>query len=192
MTSRSSTGRTSAIEVKAEKSFSDHHELSVYRKSDTYLFLSQGEILNKLRNDELYKLTNGGMSWEDYLKQPEISLTAGQARQRIECYLLFVKSMGMSLEELGFYPLPALKFILGKFHKKVFANATEIRQVMEASKQLSLKDLKEFVHDANTETIEGAPRTYEFLIMKRCIETGNMTKVHDIASEDIKSKFNLE
>lgn len=174
---------------KAEEGFLDHQALSTYRKSDTYLYIVQGELLNKLRNDELYKLTNGGMDWEDYLKQPEVSLTTGQARKMIEIYQLFCVNMGMEAEELGFYPLTALKFILNKYKKGQFADAKKIKEVLEASKSLSFRDLKEHYQD---EVIQMTERTYEYVIMKRCIETNNINKVHGIESDDIKSKFNLD
>jgi hypothetical protein len=173
---------------KAEKSFDDHNALSVLRKSDTFLYLTQGEILNKLRNDELYKLTNGGMDWEDYLRQPEVSLTTGQARQMIEVYQLFCVNMGMTAEDLGWFPLPALKFILNKYKKGHVDNIGKIKEILEASKHLSLRDLREHYHD---EVIQ-MERTYEYVIMKRCKETNNINKVHGIESEDIKNKFNLE
>jgi hypothetical protein len=181
MTSRSK-------EKQAEKSFDDHNALSTLRKSETFIYLTQGEILNKLRNDELYRLTNGGMDWEDYLRQPEVSLTTGQARQMIECYQLFCVNMGMSAEDLGWYPLSALRFILKKYKKGQIDDARKIKEILEASKSLSLRDLREHYHD---EVIQ-MERTYEYVIMKRCKETNNLTKVHEVSSEDIKSKFNLE
>lgn len=177
------------MDRKAEVSFLDHKQLSTYRKSDTYIFLVQGSLLHKLRSDELYKLTNGGMSWEDYLRQPEVSLTTGEARQRIECYQLFCVNMGLSEEDLGEYPLPALKFILNKYKKGQITTARQINEILEASKSLSFRDLKEHFQD---EVIQVEERTYEYVVMKRCIETNNLTKVHDISSEDIKSKLNLE
>lgn len=176
-------------ERQAEESFFDHKTLSTYRKSDTYLFVSQGEVLNKLRNDEQFKLTNGGMSWEDYLRQPEVSLTTGQARQMIEVYQLFCINMGISVEDLGFYPLSALKFILNKYKKGQIPTAKQVKEILEASQLLSLRDLREHFQD---EVIQVEERTYEYVVMKRCCETNNLTKVHDISSDDIKSKLNLE
>lgn len=175
-------------ERRAEQGFLDHNVLSTYRKSDTYLFVAQGEVLSKLRNDEQYKLTNGGMSWEDYLRQPEVSLTTGQARQMIEVYQLFCINMAISMEDLGYYPLPALKFILNKYKKGQIQTAKQVKEILEASKTLSFRDLREHFQD---EVIQTQERTYEYVLMKRCKETNNLTKIHDISSEDIKSKFNL-
>ncbi len=185
MTSRSN-------EVQAERSFDKHQTLSKLRKTDSFLFVMQGELLNDLRSKEAYKLTNGGMSWEDYLKQPEVSLTPKMAKDMIEAYLLFCVSMQLTHEDVGYYPLSALKFILNKYRKGLLANATQVKEILDASLNLSFKDLKEFFHDREMQGIEEAPRTYEFVIMKRCIETNGLAKVHDISSEDIKKKFKLE
>ena len=65
--------------------------------------------------------------------------------------------------------------------------SAEIESYLDQAKMLSDKDFRE----AMVENQNITDRTYTYSVMKRCKETGSMTKVHGLDSDDIKNKFNL-
>ncbi len=172
-----------------KSSYDTHKNLELLRKTDSYLYLAEGKSLDKLRKNESYKTAVGGFfTWEEYLKQPEINLSASTANTMILAYNLICLSLGKTLEEGSVYPISGIRFAC-KRYKEGELTKEEAINILEASKELSFKDLKEFYQDART---QDPARTYEYVVMRRTKETNNLTKVHDIGSEQIKTAFNLE
>jgi hypothetical protein len=139
-----------------------------------------------LKRYDLWRDSVGGMDrWEDYLKQPEIGIPVSKANKLIRIYEYFgQRHPGYEVEGV---PVYALDYIAKKN-----PNPKDIPEMLDAARNLSQVDFKDRFHDmANSQDGE-AFRTYSYMIMQKCNETGNLKKVHDISSEEIKSKFNLE
>lgn len=168
--------------------FDTHSKLSELCKKDTKLDIRMGEYLYKLRVYDLWRDSTGGIdSWEDYLKQPEINIPKSKANQLIRIWEYFgVEDKGWDITDV---PMYVLDIISKKKPKAKFL----IAEMLESGKVLSRSDFKERFHDLVNGTPEqDAVRTYSYLIMQKCNETGTLKKVHDIPSDLIKEAFNLD
>lgn len=139
------------------------------------------KLLYNIRRYELWRLATGGVdTWEDYLKQPEIGISKHKADKLIRIYDYFITSGYYTVEELAGVPWYALDYVAKR-------KSGRHRELLEASKHLTQKDFKEHYFDVE----EGGDRTYTFVVMKKCDQTGNLEKVHGIESEFIKEKLGL-
>lgn len=166
--------------------FQIHTALSNLCKTNNIVDIKTAQYLYRLRRYDLWRDTTGGIdTWEDYLKQPEINIPKSKANQLIRIYEYFgVKNKGWDTNDVPLYVLDIIS--------KKNPPSSVITEMLEAGKTLSKSDFKERFHDLVNGTPEqDAVRTYSYIIMKKCNETGNITKVHDIDSDDIKNKFNL-
>ena len=123
----------------------------------------------------------------DYLAQPEVGLTKGEANRLVQIYEEFVVKFHYDEVYIANIPLKNLHYLLPI--AKATKDESKITSLLNEAKHLSQKDFKERVYDIKTE--DKGERTYEYLIMKKCKETGGMVKVHNIPSEEIKYRFNL-
>jgi hypothetical protein len=145
-----------------------------------------GEILYILKKNENYQSVAGITTWIDYLAQPEISLTIREANRLVDIYKTFCLQLGFTSDELGEVPIKSIHYLLPVIRDKT---REEVEPMLEDAKVLSQKDFRERVYDYKTE--EEGDRTYEYIIMRKCIETGNMSKVHGVASDDIINTFKI-
>lgn len=157
--------------------------MSVKNKMDDW---KVAHVLYRLRRFDLWRFSVGGIdSWEDYLKQPEIGISRHKADRLVRIYEYFIVERRMSVELLTDVPWSALD-LLSK--KNVFGQ--NLLDLLEAAKHVTPKDFKETLFDVT----DGGDRTYSYLIMKKCDQTGNLEKVHDpaITSDLIKESFQLD
>ncbi len=160
-------------------------------RATRFNYVSLGKLLKNIKEDDEYLNAVGGIeTWNQFLKQPEIGLSVYQANKLIDIYDTFVTGLGVSEEYLSEISLPNIKRLLAFLKTKQYVDGFSIEELLEQAKILSDRDFKDVLIE-NNEKLGDQVRTYTYLIMKKCNETGNLTKVHDISSEDIKSKFNL-
>lgn len=161
--------------------------LVAHSKIINYSFIELGKVLNDLKKDDNYKKAVGDTdTWQHFVKQPEINLSVSEANKLIDIYVNFVEELGYSEEQLAETTIKNLKILL-PFAKDLPENFDEM---FEQAKVLSDKDLKNALVESK-EKLGESKRTYKYLVMKRCLETGNLTKVHDLPSEEIKTKLNI-
>jgi len=147
-------------------------------------FVVIGKLLHHLYADStfLQAVGEGINTWDDYISQPEICLARGEASRLIQIYEQFVLRLGLSEEDVAKIPLKNIHYLLPIVKGATEENADEIRELVEDARVLSQKDFKERVYEAKHEEQE---RTYEYLVMKRCHETGVLSKIHNIPQEAI-------
>lgn len=134
---------------------------------------SIGSLLKQLRYKEGYKDAVGlGIdSWNDYLSQPEIGFTIGEANLLIKIHDM---ASEVSTEDFAEIPVATLKIMV---RKDLFDEDS-----ISSAKELTTKDFKE-VHQDRVSDSNGV-RTYTYLLMKRCNETGTLSKVKDVLPTD--------
>lgn len=151
-------------------------------------FVVIGKLLYELNKDDnfLDAVGEGIDTWDDYISQPEISLSRGEANRLMQIYEEFVLKIGLTETELSEIPVKNLHYILPMVKKGLPKEQLDV--LIDDARHLAQKDFKEKVYETKHDTDE---RTYEYMVMKRCIETGVLTKVHDITSEQIINNFAL-
>lgn len=151
-------------------------------------FIIIGKLLYELKNDNTFALAIGAGidSWRDYLSQPEIGLTIGEASRLIQIYEEFVLRLGLSEDIVASIPIKNLHYLLPI--AKQAQTVEDMGGLVGDAQTLSQKDFKERLYEVKHYEDE---RTYGYLVMKRCIETGVLSRVHDISSEMLKRTFNL-
>jgi hypothetical protein len=153
-------------------------------------FVAMGQLLHELRENDNWRnaVGDGPETWSAYLAQPEIGLSKGEADRLIQIYENFVLWLGMSPDELEGIPIKNLHYLLPI--AKESEDGDYVRALVEDAKVLSQRDFRERIHDVKSG--ENGIRTYEYIIMRKCVETGSLQKVHDISSDLIKETFNIE
>jgi hypothetical protein len=161
-----------------------HLEVETLVRSQARSDMRLAEKLFFLKKHNLYKkaIGEGINTWVDYLKQPEVNISLHKANKLIKIYQHF-DMLGYKMEEIESVPLHALAHVA----EKGAVDVQQIDELLEDAKVLSQTDFKEKYHD----TVESGARTYTYLIMKKCVETGSLEKVHNISSEKIVEAFNL-
>lgn len=129
-----------------------------------------------IAHDEYQEMVGEGINtWRDFVEQPEIGLTVREANQLIKL---------SKWESLAGVPLTYLNLSTAKFaaNKGVLDAG-----LLDDMKVLSLKDWKERHYDVEQKQ-DNAPRTYEYMVMKRCKETGSLQRVYGEELEEAKDK----
>ncbi len=154
-------------------------------------FVAMGKILRELKKKEVYKkaVGQGIDTWSDYLKQPEIGLSAGEANRLIQIYDEFIVRLGYDEETIAQVPIKNMHYLLPMVKK--MKSKEESDELIADATLLSQKDFKERMFDKRVEGGD-TTRTFEYLIMRRTVETGALDKVPGIESDTIKVMFNLE
>lgn len=151
-------------------------------------FVLMGKLLSELNKGDVFReaIGEGIDTWIDYISQPEIGLSKAEADRLIQIYEEFVLRLGFKEEFISSIPVKNIHYLLPlvKKHDDTF----DVLEMLENAQYLSQKDFRERVYDLKTGNEE---RTYEYLIMKKCIETGGLTKVHGVSSEEIKEQFDV-
>lgn len=148
-------------------------------------FVQIGALLHFLKLDDNFKSAVGSIdTWEDYLKQPEIGLSSGEASRLEQIYATFCLKFGYSTERIAAVPVKNLHYLL-----PIAKEAEDIEDLLNDAEHLSQKDFRERVFEAkNTDDT----RTYEYILMQKTLETGNLKRVHGIESQTLKDTFKLE
>lgn len=153
-------------------------------------FVILGQLVYELKKDSLFQQATGVEIWHEYLAQPEIGLSKGEANRLAQIYEHFVENLGYEIDEVSLIPIKSLHRLLPVVKNNELGKE-EIDGLMEDAKVLRQADFKERLYDVKKG--EDAPKTYEYIVFKKCLETGSLEKVHDIPSRAIKElvdKFN--
>lgn len=148
-----------------------------------------GQQLYRLKGNNAFKdaIGEGVDTWEEFLKMPEINLETREANRAMEIYEEFVIKRGYSTEMLAEAGTKTLHYLLPMVKKDELTDK-QIGGLLKAGAALPQKSFREKLHEVkHPET----PLTYEFVLMRRCIETNNLQKVHEIDHEQIMQVFKL-
>ena len=157
-----------------------------------YNYLSIGKTLRDLKDGDKFRESVGDIdTWQQFVKQPEVSMTVGEANKLIELYEVYVEQLGFDEETLSGYPMKNLKTLL-HYAKDLqdygeMANVDNFDTLFYQAKTLSDRDFKDALIETE-ESLEEVPRTYKYVVMKICNETKNMSRVHEVTDE-VKSKL---
>lgn len=144
-----------------------------------------GKFLWQLKANDLYQqaVGQGVDNWNDFLKLPEISLEVRDANRAMELYSIFVIDYGYTADELAEAKTKSLHYLLPLARSGQIPEA-RIRELVEDAKHLPQASFKERIFDAKTG--DQGERTYQLMLMRKCNETGNMTKVHGVDEEQLR------
>jgi hypothetical protein len=154
-----------------------HEELLQKIQEHRLLTLQIGSLLSGLKHDDNFENETGVDSWYDYISQPEIGLSNAEANK-----LMLVDNIFKDVDVVQLVNIPFKNLL-------VIAKTDKPTEHLTDAEVLSHKDLKERLYEKKTE--DTINRTYKYMVMKKCVETGNLSKVHDIESETIEETFNL-
>jgi len=153
----------------------NHHRLLVEAIHNAKAgFVYMGKLLMELKRNENFKnaVGQGIDTWDDYLKQPEIDLSRGEANRLVDIYHFFIVQLGYSEEEISQIPQKNLHYLLPVV-KKGERSKEEIGDMIDDAKVLAQKDFRN--------KIKGHECTeYEDVPMQRCIECNKLSKKYDI------------
>ena len=162
-----------------------HQELLNVVTKNKYNFLEQGKLLYQLRKNSIYRESTGGIdSWHEYLAQPEIGMSPTQANKLLHIYELFIKKLNYREEEIIKISVKTLNYLIKRQEEFEKLSKEKQDEIISQAQVLSHKDFKEAYFDQKSEGTKEI-RHYEYVLMKKCLETGTMSKVHDISSEII-------
>jgi len=153
-------------------------------------FLKQGELLYWLRKNSSYReaIGDGGVdSWHDFLAQPEIGMSPTQANKLLNIYELFIKKLKYAEEEIIKIPIKTLNYLVKS--KEDFEKLDKGKQdeIVSQAQVLNYKDFKEAYFDQKNESNKGQIiRTYTYVLMQKCDQTGNLSKVHAVDSSELE------
>lgn len=161
-----------------------HVEVVKTIKNAKLNFLELGSYLKLLHQDDLFKqaVGEGIDTWDDYIAQPEIGLSKGEASRFMQIYETFIERFEFSPKQVSEIPLKNIQYLLPL--AKECADKDEVQTLLSEAKNLSRQDFRERIHDIKKPDEE---RTYEYLIMKRCEQTGTLSRIYDIPEEEIIS-----
>lgn len=173
----------------SEEAHNEYVKLVDILKTGKKLDVLKGKQLWVLKSNNLFKkaVGQGIDKWHDFLALPEIGLDNREANRLMDIYDVFVVKHKIPEDELAEAKIKSLHYLLPIARDGKVQN---VREYVQLASTLSQSDFRESVYDLKTQDL-GA-RTYIYLIMKKCVETGTMTKVHNISSEEIKDKFDLD
>ena len=147
-------------------------------------FVEMGAILKYLKQNDRFKEAIGIEDWNDYLKQPEISITQGEANRMIQIYETFCERLGYSIDRIANVPVKNIHYLLPLAKEE--KDKEKIDNLLSDAEVLTQKDFREKVfEDKNT-----GKKTFEYFIMERCKETGNMKKIYDVPETEILALIN--
>lgn len=158
------------------------------QSASRHLSILKGGILWKLKAGNLYKKAfgEGVDTWEEFLRSPEIALATSEANRSMQLYEYFVLRYKLSEEELKEVPLKSLHYLLPRLKSGEIAK-DDVPELLESAKSLTFNQFKEQVFDKKNVNEES--RTYSYSVMRRCKQTGNLSKVLSISEEEIRKLF---
>lgn len=171
--------------ISFKNNFDAHNLLVGIIKNSKVNFVQMGAVLKYLKEKDRFKETTGGVdTWQDYISQPEVQLSQSEANRLISIFETFCEKFGYSIDEISEIPVKNIHYLL-PIAKKT-DDKTFVENLLEDAKVLSQKDFREKIFED-----KGGVKTYEYILMQRCIETGTMRRIHDIESEALSRFFNL-
>jgi len=169
-----------------------HNALISTIKASKENFLILGQLIYELKKEQLFQQATGVEVWHDYLAQPEIGLSKGEANRLAQIYEHFIERLGYDIEEVSSIPIKSLHRLLPVV-KNNELDKEELDGLMGDAQHLKQSDFRERMYDVRKG--ESAPKTYEYIIMRKCIETGLLERLFDIPAEEINmlvSKYNKD
>lgn len=150
----------------------DHLLEAIYEMKMSYLMLA--EALKDAKEYEYWhtEIGEGVGGLADYLSMPEIGVTVRECNEMIQVLELVRDHFPETYREV---PLSTLKYMAKR-------GITD-HEMLASAESLTPKDFRERWYDHKTG--EKGDRTYKYMVMKVCNETGNMTKVHGVESEEV-------
>lgn len=163
------------------------HVVSVSKRG----FVAMGKLLRELKtNDNYRKAIGAGVDdWESFLRQPEISLAAGEANRLIQIYEEFVVRLGYDEQTISEVPVKNLHYLLPLV--KRLASREDTDELVADATILSQKDFKERIIDKKYENAGAYVKDYEYFIMRKTLNTGTLDRVPSITSEMLMSQYGL-
>lgn len=154
----------------------------VRRKID----VERGRLLYQLHANRLYLQAygDGVDTWEEFLRSPEIGLTVSEANRAMQLYEYFVIKFKIPEQDLESIPVRTLTHLLPKL-KLGQLDSNNVTALIEDAKGLTFFEFKERLQDVQA----GTARTYTYMVMKKCNETNNLSKVIGISSEELLNAF---
>lgn len=132
-----------------------------------------GRMLLEAKQNYRELIGEGINTWHDFLAQPEIAMTNSEAQFLMDIAETFF------VQDYVQMPKASAKLILKM--------QDQDEEVISAAKTLSVKDFRDRYYDITTK--EKGERTYSYMVMRKCNETGNLTKVHKVESEEVLEMF---
>lgn len=156
---------------------SNHQELLESLRLNRIVTHELGKQLKKIKENEswVYEIGNGIDTWHEYLSQPEIGMTVREANDLIKM-ADYARKTNTNPQEFS-----------TKNYKMLVKEHESNEEIIESAKVLSNRDFKERYYDHKT--ADKGKRTYTYMVMKRCNETNNMSKVHGVESDEVLKKF---
>lgn len=176
-------------QIKTSHLINKYKELKELRLKQSLLPYFEGELLYSLRRNGAYRevVGEGIDSWVDFLAQPELKLTRAVADKLIEIYEFIVKN-DIFVNYLSDLPWQSMHKIV-RAVKKDNLPREKWEEMINAGKFLSEKDFKHAFFDIQKPDTD---KTYKYIVMKKCNETGSLEKVHEVENKDIIKAFNLK
>lgn len=164
-----------------------HLQLSAQIDDSRVRSIKAGKLLYELRQDDNYltAVGEGIDTWQSYLAQPEIGLSVSEGNRLIQIYEVFVLKHGIPEEEIVDVPTKNLHTLLP--YVKGLEDSEEVAALVNDARHLSQRDFKERLHDVKSQ--DDGVRTYEYVVMAKCRETGGLRKVHEITSPMLTEAF---
>lgn len=165
----------------ANKAHQLHQTLLLTGSKEREWSIQTAKALYYLRRYDLWRFSIGAGidTWEDYLKQPEVGIPKSRADKLVRIYEFFVIRLRMLDIRVQKYPL----YALDKIERSCpIEDEVRIADLLEAATELTPKDFKELFQDITV----GPERTYTYIVMRKCNETGSLEKVHGIESKVIE------
>lgn len=170
--------------VKATEAHADYKKLLEVLHLGRMAGALLGEQLFRLfANRAWQKAIGDECSWEEFLKMPEVALDKREATRAMEIYGEFCIKRGYSTEMLAEAGTKTLHYLLPMVKKGELPDE-KIGELLKAGASLPQRPFREHLHDA-----KGGERHFEFVLMRRCIETNNLQKIHDYDTEKILTAF---
>lgn len=146
-----------------------------------YSFLV-GMYLSELKKTGHYKevMGEGQDKWHDFLF--EWGITPYQANQLMRAADV-LENVEKPTKQAAEIPAATLKY-LGSLDQEI------TQEMLDEAKVLTLKDFKERYYDIVTE--DKGKRTYSYMVMRKCNETGTLSRVQGVESDAITNTFNRE
>jgi hypothetical protein len=161
-----------------------HVEVVKTIKNAKLNFLELGSYLSILRKDDLYKqaVGEGIDTWDDYLSQPEIGLSKGEASRFMQIYEIFVERFGFNPKQVSEISLKNIQYLLPL--AKECADKGEVQTLLSEAKSLTRQDFKDRIQEIrHSDDI----LSYEYIVMTRCDQTGRLERIWDIPEAEIIS-----
>lgn len=174
--------------VRSEKARGIYQQLVSTLQLQRAVGIGLGQLLWKLKANNLFKeaIGQGIETWNDFLKMPEIGLEMSEANRAMELYEIFVIKYGYTMQELSEAKTKSLHYLL-PLAKDASVNESRIRELVESAKHLTQSQFREEIYDSKPGAVANA--TYQFVLMRRRVETGTLQIVPNVDDQLLREVF---